>query len=277
MNTTGVASSHNSARSIWTIARPRGTTSYPGHPGTGAGGWAMVRIRIAIGVGVRALALLLTGCGGSSVGSTAGTTYTTDSTGTATASAGGGPTADGDTSPPAASTGTAVDMTSDNGFTYRMSAMPFVTATSVHFDEPSIGTKDAPPGQDFVTVTVTVANTTTDRPEPLGEAKGFVLAVPKALRSQIDPKTSGLECPADYGLKPDYGLSADTCTLSTLVASVVPEPEIGDAQLAPGATVTMLVSIEQPVASSLTLDGLRLLKVSGLTLKTQAEIPVPAG
>jgi hypothetical protein len=237
----------------------------------------MVRIRTALGGGAAALALLVTGCGGSSGGDTAGTTYTADATGTATTSPTNSAVVDGDTSPPPASSGPAVDVTSDNGFTYKMSATPFVTATSVHFDEPSIGTQDAPPGKDFVTVMVTVVNSSTDRQEPLDDAKGFVLAVPKALQAQIDPKTSGLECPADNGLKPDYGLSADTCTLSTKVASVVPEPELGEDQLAPGATLTMLVSIEQPVGSSLTLHGLRLLKVSGLTLKAQAEIPVPTG
>lgn len=165
---------------------------------------------------------------------------------------------DGQTNPSGPSTvrapaATGVDVTSEHGFKYRITVGdPPQTLTTVK-PRGKLSTlqgdpTDAPPGHDFVLVTVDVANGTLDRNEPLDDAidtldegsglvmpGGLVLAVPAAASSDFG--TRCLNDPAGYW---GWYLPKDACFLTTGLESVTPDSDgLGGVQIPAGRSVSV--------------------------------------
>jgi hypothetical protein len=192
-----------------------------------------------------ALATVASGCGGGSSSSSA-----------APGSESVSPSASAPASTPSA-TGAGLDVTSRSGFKYRLSAGSVVAAPQVDFGE-TIGTLDAPDGTEFITVSVQVTNTSADRTEPLSEGEGsWVFAVPAADKDQFagvnndDP----FFCPSD-----DVGVPKQSCDTSVRLARVDPEPDLpfNEAQMAPGQTMTLFLSLDTVAVSSAPLSHVTL-------------------
>jgi hypothetical protein len=148
-----------------------------------------------------------------------------------------------------------VTVTSEAGYVWAISAVgPPQAATQVVYALPPGDTKDAPPGEEYVTLAISATNAAGDRPEPLQDlvaidlGSPLTLAAPAADEDQFDQSNL---------CDQNFGLPSGQCLLITNVASVTPEPEgsLGDTQVAPGDSVTLLL-VTGPGASSVTLADL---------------------
>jgi hypothetical protein len=158
-------------------------------------------------------------------------------------------------SPGSTATGSTVSVTSEAGYLWTIAAVGAPQAApQVVYALPPEDIKDAPPGEEYVTLAISATNAATDRPEPLEDLVGIdltsplTLTVPAAAESQFDQTNL---------CDQNFGLPSGQCLLITNVASVTPDPEgsLGDTQVGPGDSVTLIL-VAGPGASSITLGDL---------------------
>jgi hypothetical protein len=148
-----------------------------------------------------------------------------------------------------------VTVTSEAGYVWTIAAVGTPqAAVQVAYALPPEDTKDAPPGEEYVTLAISATNAAGDRPEPLEDLVAIDLSSPLTLTS---PTADEGQFDQSDLCDQNFGLPTGQCLLITNVASVTPEPEgsLGDTQVGPGESVTLLL-VAGPGASSIPLGDL---------------------
>lgn len=203
-----------------------------------------------------AAAVLVTGCGSSHANSTSPTTRST-STSTSTPSTTAVTVAPIDTK--------TVAVTDSSGYRYVLSATPITAAASQRSYQGN--TLDTPPGQDYLTTTVTIRSGVTDRSEPdIGFTDNgtgpFVMAVPASTASASG---QGTFC--------DDTSTTTLCMMSGITGLGQETPSPSDPispQLAPGSSTTVVVYVG-PLPSSVSASSASLYFAGG----SGAAVPIP--
>jgi hypothetical protein len=230
---------------------------------------------------VAALALALSACGGgvspgpqgvspSPVGPSAPGTSTSAGPSGATASAAS-----------ATATVAAADVTANDGFKYHILVTSAPTAVTQVKVNRGLDPRDAPPGQEFVTLNVEVTNLT-DREEPLEDlyfandwSSKMIFGIPMA-----DSAAFGFHPDSSSGDLCEFQrVTAGVCSLGGALQSVSPAPsDRSSPQIAPGpdSKVTLLLGTTRAMPSTAPLTKLQLMLVDPIRGGVLARLPIPS-
>lgn len=201
-----------------------------------------------------AAAVLVSGCGSSHASSAIPTTVSTSTTTPSTTSL-----------PPAPIGGKTVAVTDSSGYRYVLSATPITAATSeISYQGDAL---DAPPGQEYLTTTVTIRSGVTDRPEPdIGYTDNgtgpFAMAIPTSEASASGQSTFCDNSPTTF------------CMMSGITGVGQEAPAPSDPispQLAPDSSTSVVVYVG-PLPSSVSASSASLYFAGG----SGTAVPIPA-
>lgn len=204
--------------------------------------------------GLMAIALLaIAGCSGGSQATTPGVP-TTPATQTPTTGASSSASASGLANVPITT------VTTHDGYVYKIQPAPPFTSPTLTV---GLSTQNAPPGKDFIVLSVTVSNGLSDRPEPLSliadtsnNHSYLEVALPTSDLARVGLSTSNCES-ALVGSFPQ-----GWCALQTSLASFNPEPEgLTNPQLQVAQPETATIAMGYQVPATLPLSDVGLFAV----------------
>jgi len=167
------------------------------------------------------------------------------------------------TTQPTGGSGPVVTLTSKEGYVYKLQASPY---TGPPLLISRITGNDAPSGQVFGAIAVTISDGVADRPEPLDPLLhsadgGLTLSVPAGSAAVFGPTV----IPCNH----DYQSSTPWCDVGTQPAQATSRPGefgplVSTSQLEPGQPVSLLMASVYPIPQAAPMAKLTLFaKVSG--------------